>query len=118
MLVHVPPVVVLARVVVDASHTVVAPVMAAGNGLIVSTDMVRHEVGKVYVMRAVPVPAPVAMPVVSPMVATDRLLLPQVPPAGAQVSVVVALRQPVSGLMVPGSGFTVIVRAVLQPGIA
>ncbi len=41
-LVHTPPDVVLARVVIDASHTLIEPVIAAtvGNGLTVTTAVI------------------------------------------------------------------------------
>ena len=59
-------------------------------------------------MVAVPAIMPLAIPVVPPMVATDRLLLLQVPPLDASVNVVV---EPTHAANSPDTGsivFTVI----------
>jgi hypothetical protein len=58
-------------------------------------------------MRVVPVTMPVTAPEV-PMVATEGVLLVQVPPAGRSVRLMVAAAQRADGpLIAPGSGFTV-----------
>ena len=55
-------------------------------------------------------------PVAEPIVAIAELLLLQVPPGVASVSVVLKPIQPlVVPLMVPGSGFTVTVVVAVQP---
>ena len=46
-LLHVPPAVASARVVVEAWHTVVVPVITAGNGLTVTVVVTKQPVGKV-----------------------------------------------------------------------
>lgn len=47
LLLHVPPVVLLLSVVVAPWHTVNTPVIAAGTGFTVTTDVVTHPVGSV-----------------------------------------------------------------------
>ena len=47
LLAQVPPPVGAITVAVDPTHTALAPVSAAGNGLTVITVVARHDVGKV-----------------------------------------------------------------------
>ena len=44
-LLHVPPAVALLSVVVEPTHTLVVPVMAAGSGLTVTVAVTAHPVG-------------------------------------------------------------------------
>jgi hypothetical protein len=111
---HEPPVVTSASVVFNPSHTVAVPVIADGSGVTVTTTVVRHPVGKVYVMVTGPeVVPPVTIPDEVPTVAIERLPLLQIPPAVALLSVVVSpghtVRVPV---IAAGSGFTVTVVTV------
>ena len=106
-----------ASVVVDATHTVGVPVMVAGNGLTVNTDVVIQPVAvKVYVIIVVPAAAPVTMPVDALTVATDVLLLAHVPVPDVLLNVDVALIQldSVPSIAV-GNGFTVTAVVIKQP---
>jgi hypothetical protein len=117
-LVHTPPVVVLASVVVDAKQTDVVPVIAAttGSALIVTgvvTALVHpFEFVNVYVMVAVPAVTPVTFPVIEFTVATAASDDVQTPPAVVFVKIV---DEPIHALVVPpigsstGNGFTVTV---------
>ncbi len=80
LLVHVPPLVVEARVVVDPTHTDAVPVIAAGGAFTVTVvDVVQPP--SVYVINTVPALTPVTTPVPPSTVALDRLLLLHAPPA-------------------------------------
>lgn len=69
-----------------------------------------------YVMVVVPAISALTTPDDEPMVAMAGLLLLQVPPGVASVSVVVKPMQPlVVPFMVPGSGFTVTAVIAVQP---
>ncbi len=117
LLLQVPPPASL-NVVVKPEHTVSVPNIADGNGLTVTTAVIIHPVGSVYVIVAVLAVAtvpPVTIPVVKPTVAIPVALLLQVPPP-ASLNVVVkpehTLRLP---NMVVGNGFTVTTAVVKQP---
>jgi len=116
LLLQVPDGVASLRVVVRPAHTFMVPVMAAGSGLTVSAVVAVQPVGKVYVMVRAPADTPVMIPVVLPAVASVVLLLLQVPPVVALLSVVV---RPAHTLVVPliaaGSGLTVNAVVMLQP---
>ncbi len=90
LLVHVPPVVVFERVVVVPVVNVVAPVMAAGDALMVMVAVLKHPVPSEYVTVAVPADMPVTTPVDESIVAFEGLLQIQVPPGVTWLSVVVA----------------------------
>jgi len=108
VLLHVPPVSVLASVIAEPTHTWLGPVIAGGVVLTVTTDVMKHPVPSVYVITGVPA----AMPVTTPELFTlpsAMLLLLQVPPPGVDPNTVV---EPVHTVSVPvigvGIGLTVI----------
>ena len=82
LLLHVPPPPVASvNVTLPPKHNVVAPEIATGDGLTVTTTLVVQFVVNVYKMVDVPpVPRPVTVPDEEPTVATPVLLLLQVPP--------------------------------------
>lgn len=89
LLLHVPPVVVLVRVVAAASQRLADPEMAAGVAA-TFTAIDRKQPGEtVYVIFAAPVATPVTIPVPEPTVAIAELLLDHVPPEAICESVVV-----------------------------
>ena len=120
ILLHVPPPVASDNVVVPPTHTLVVPVIVAGNGFTVTTALVAQPVPlSVNVMVAVaglvlPVTTPVTSPVVAPTVAIPVAPEVHVPPAS--VNPVVApwhmARVPV---IADGNGFIVIVFVAEQP---
>jgi hypothetical protein len=66
------------------------PVITAGRGLTVMLLIAVQPVDViVYVISALPVPAPVTIPLLEPTVATARSLLLHVPPVVASVNVIV-----------------------------
>jgi len=98
LLVHVPPVVASLNVVVANGQRTIVPVIAAGSGLTVSVVVVKHPVGAVYVIiTVVPPVTPVTIPDDEPTVALAVLLLVHVPPAGVDVSVILAPGQAIDG---------------------
>lgn len=107
VLVHVPPDVALAKVVVAPSHIGTTPINAAGDAFIVTVAVRVHPVDVVYKITEVPADMPVTMPLVLPTVQLPDPL-PHKPPVVASVSVVLA---PVHTLKVPtmvaGKAFTV-----------
>jgi hypothetical protein len=103
------------RVVVVPGHTTSDPVIAPGSGFTVTTAVIEHPVGAVYVIVVVPASTPVAMPL-GLTVATLPVLLAHVPPAVASASVVVRPAHTVIvPVMVAGNGLTVITVVVMQP---
>jgi hypothetical protein len=111
---HVPPVVVVASVVVAPVHTCNVPVMAAGAAETVTVLVEKQPVGSVYEMDDVPLVMPVTTPVTF-MVPTDGLLLLHVPPAVVHASVIVAAGQTLAApVMAAGSAFIVTI-AVAVP---
>ena len=88
LLVHVPPLVASDRVIVDPAQTGVEPVIAGGNGLMVTCVVILQPVASVYVIVANPAVTPVTTPVLV-MVATDVLPLAHVPPPASDKVVVV-----------------------------
>src|SRR5690349_3272524 len=82
---HEPPVVGSVSVMAEPTITVVGPVIGAGNGSTVTSAVVKHPVGSVYVIVAVPAATPVDSPV-ELMVTPDEP--DQVPPGGLHVSIV------------------------------
>jgi hypothetical protein len=107
LLLHVPPAVASLRVVQVPAHMVVVPMIAAGNGLTVATIVAVQPPLMVYEITAVPAETPQSVPVL-PTVATETLLLLQVPPDVASLSVV---QRPVhingTPLMAAGAGSTI-----------
>ena len=115
LLLHTPNGVVLARAVVALIHTLVVPVMDAGNGLTVTRDVMIHPVdGKVYVIVVVPAATPVTTPDELIVAAAVLLLLHAPPPLFVRVVV-----KPTHTFIVPvvadGNGFTVTGVVVIQP---
>ena len=79
-LVHVPPGVASVRAVVDATHTPSEPVIGGKDEVtVITTERVQPD-GIVYTTVDVPAARPLTRPVVDPTVATEVLLLLQVPP--------------------------------------
>ena len=116
-LVHTPPDTPSLNWVVNPVHTVAVPVIADGEVFTVTTVVVVHPVGNVYVIAGVPVATPVSNPVVRPIVARAPLLLLHVPPDTPLLSCVVNPAHTVVTPPIPdGDGLTVnIVVAVQLP---
>ncbi len=114
LLVHVPPPASV-NAVVEPTHTVELPEIATGNGLTVTTWIVLHPVPNVYVIVDVPPATPETMPVPDPTVATEEVLVVQVPPPPSVNAVV----KPAQTVMVPviaeGKGLTVTTVIVVHP---
>jgi hypothetical protein len=114
---QVPPVAVSASVVVKPTATEVVPVMAGTTGGVFTVKpyvvvVEPQELVTVYVIVAAPTPTPVTMPEDEPTDAIAVLLLLQVPPVVASLSVTVAvvhtLFRPVIVPAVAGTVLTVI----------
>ena len=114
-LLQVPPAVASANVVVEAWHTVVVPVIIAGNGLTVTVVVTKHPVANVYDITDVPDVTPVTTPPAL-IVATAGVALLQVPPAVTSANAVV---EPAHTVTVPviaaGKGLTVTVAVTKHP---
>jgi hypothetical protein len=122
-LVHVPPVTLFDKTVVEPRHTVLGPVNVPATAVFV-TDIVCTAVAvpqapvTVYVKLTVPAETPFTDPVEAPIVATLVLLLAHVPPDTLLVSDVTWLTQM---LEVPDitpavvSGFTVTIVVFAHP---
>lgn len=80
VLAQVPPVVVLANVMVLPAQTVVGPVSGAGDGLTVRKRVEVH-VLRLYVTLTAPADTPVTIPVVELIVAIEVFETDHVPPA-------------------------------------
>lgn len=104
---HVPPGVPSVRGMVDPIHTSELPPIAGGAELIVKAFVIKHPVGSVYVIVALPGITPVTMPEV-PIVAMVAGAQVQVPPVvisvNGDVSPAHKLDTPLTGC---GTGFTV-----------
>ena len=111
LLVQVPPDGVLLRVVVVVAHTEVVPVIPVGVMLTVNGIAIPQPAADVYEMFRVPLAIPATTPVVF-TVPSAVLLLLQVPPVVASVSVVV---DPAHTLLVPAiaAGVALTVTGVL-----
>jgi len=108
LLVHVPPGVVELSVVVAPVHTVLLPVMAAGNGLTVTTAVRVQPLVPKHVIVAVPAATPLTIPDDEPMVAIAVLLLLHVAPMLVVLNVVLAPAQTANvPVMALGAGCTV-----------
>jgi len=114
-LLHTPPPVPLANIVVRPVQTTGVPVLAAGVVFTVIGNITKQPAGNVYDILGVPAVTPVTTPVL-PTAATPELLLLHVPPDVVSVSAVVV---PVQTVLLPvialGDGLTVIVVVVKQP---
>lgn len=116
LLVHTPPVVASVNVIVEPTHTLDAPEIAAGTGLTVTKNVFAQPVPSVYVIMAVPGETPVTSPVPDPMVATLRLPLLHVPPADTSLRFVVNPTHTYADpVIAAGSGLTVMGDVVKQP---
>jgi hypothetical protein len=89
LLLHVPPVVVLASVVWLPAQTVCVPTIAAGIAFTVNGCTALHPVGITYDIVTAAAATPVTMPVAF-TVALVVLLLIQLPPAVVELNAVVA----------------------------
>jgi len=111
-----PPVVAFDKVVVAPIETPDAPVIAAGDALIVIVVVLKHPLPSVYVIVAVPGDIPITIPVAESTVALVGLLVDQTPPGVAWLSAVVS---PTHTLSVPviaaGVAFTVTCVMLEQP---
>jgi hypothetical protein len=116
LLLHTPPAVASDKVVVAATHTVVAPVIPAGKGLTEKEVVTKQPAGNVYVMVSGPCETPVTKPVTEPTVANAVLLLLHRPPPETSLK---ALTRPTQTLVIPviaaGDGLTVTAITELQP---
>ena len=79
LLVHLPLPVASVNVEDAAEQAMAVPDIAAGNGLTVNVFVTLQPAKGVNVIVAVPAAIPVVIPVAEPMVATEVLLLAQVP---------------------------------------
>lgn len=117
-LLHAPPVVASASIIVSPAHTDDPPVMlpATGKALTVIGALMRHPVGNVYVIVSRPASTPDTTPVEEPTTAIVVRLLLHVPPEGVELSVTVA---PAHTWVVPviadGKGFTVTTAVARHP---
>ena len=75
LVLQLPLIVVLLKVVVLPAHTCVLPVMAAGKEFTTNDAAMRQDVGKVYVMLAVPTDTPLTTPNVLTEAVPGALLL-------------------------------------------
>lgn len=113
---HVPPMMLLDKVVVAPVHTEVVPVMAAGDELTVTVVVTLQPVDNLYVIADVPAVTPVTVPEEDPTVATVVVPDVHVPPVVVELKVVVApVQMPVVPVMDDGSVITVIVVDLVQP---
>jgi hypothetical protein len=86
---HVPPAGVDVCDIVDPTHNADAPVIVVGKALTVSTELIKHPDGTVYIIVDVPAATEVAIPVPASIVAVAVLELVQLPPAVPLASAVV-----------------------------
>ena len=108
LVVQVPPVAVFPRVVVAPTHTLAVPEIDDGAVTTVNMDVAAQPVDILYVIIAVPNPAPVKLPEPDKIEATDTLLLLHVPPVVPSLKVVEEPRHTlVAPLIGTGVRFTV-----------
>ena len=94
LLLHVPPVVVLDKVVVAPEHIADAPVIETGVAYTVTGNVAfTQPLLNVYVTVVLPVATGDRIPEDAPMVATEVLLLLHAPPGAPLVNVLVLPRQ-------------------------
>jgi hypothetical protein len=85
-----PPPVASLSVVVEPTHTIVVPVITAGNGSTVTVVVTKQPVTVIiYDMTDVPAETPVTTPVAGSTVATPGVALLHVPSSVASLSVIV-----------------------------
>jgi hypothetical protein len=116
LLLHEPPVVASLSSNAAPGHVVIFPAIADGCGVTVNTLIEAQPVPTVYVITVVPEDRAVTAPLARSIVATEALLLLQLPPPVVLLSVVVA---PIQVTAVPeidaGTGLTVTLVATLHP---
>jgi hypothetical protein len=118
LLLHVPPEVVLLRLEVSPMQTCGVPVIAAGSEFIVTAAVASVPQPVLYIITVVPELTLVNIPEEVPMVATEVLLLVQVPPAAELLNVVDKPRQRLKvPVMLAGAATTVTVMVVVLPVI-
>ena len=105
---HVPPDVASLRVIVAPSgHTLLGPVIAAGNGLTVTTAVAGEPQPSLYIIVVVPVETVEIVPLEAPIVATPVELLLHTPPFGLSDKVILEPIHTVPGpLMADGAATT------------
>ena len=114
LLLQEPPDVASVKSTVYPAHTDVVPVIAAGNGLTITTfDVAQPVVGKTYTTVAVPAETPVTIPDEE----TDAApALIHVPSADVSVNAVVSpIQTDVIPVIGPGIAFTVIMVVAMHP---
>jgi hypothetical protein len=115
-LVQLPPSVALARLVERPIQTLAVPEIAAGSALTVTIACLKHPVGNVYVIEAVPAETPVNTPALALIVATDVLPLLHIPPVtGLDKDAVSPWQTAIVPVISPGNELTVIVAETEQP---
>jgi len=116
LLLQVPPVVVLASVVVCPTHTLGLPVLPASPAFTVTIAVRVQLLPTVYVMMEVPVAMGVTTPVEEPIVATEVVPELQVPPVVVDVRVLVfPIHNDRDPVIAPGRLATVSASMLLQP---
>jgi len=100
-------------VILEPTHTAGRPLIAAGSGFTVTVEVIKHPVGNVYVIVALPADIPVTVPEIGPIVATPALLLAHVPPDDVLLNVVVAPTQ-TDAVPVIAAGKALTVAVVLE----
>lgn len=115
LLVQLPPLIASLSVMVVATHSADAPIIAVGEGLTVTVVVVTQPVGNVYTIVVEPRLPPVTIPVVRPMVATVVALLVQVPPPLFDSVMLAPIHTAEAPDMADGSGLTVNVLVIAQP---
>jgi hypothetical protein len=115
LVLQIPPGIALVSKVDDPLQTLAVPPIADGDALTVIVVVLKHPVGKVYVIVEVPAAIEVTTPVPE-ITATLASLLLHVPPTLASNNVVV---RPVHTVVVPvitaGVGLTVTTCVLVQP---
>jgi hypothetical protein len=108
LLVQVPPL-TFVREIETPVQTLEDPDIAEGVEIMFTVVVVEHPVPKVYVIVAVPANTPVNTPVEVAIVATEVLLLVQVPPPASVNAEVAPVQTVVAPLIAAGDEFTVTV---------
>ena len=116
LLLNVPPGVPLLSNIELPMQTVDGPVRGAGVVLTVTVMPVEQPVGIVYLIIAMPGVTPVTTPVLKPTVAMAGVLLLQVPPGIASLTVIAVPMHKTEGPTIgAGSGLTLTTVVVEQP---
>jgi hypothetical protein len=105
----------LVKIVVEASHTEVVPLIADGNGFTVTTALAWQPVDNIYVILEVPEATPVTTPLPVPIVAMAVLPLLQLPLPELVSVVVEPVQTSELPLIADGNGFTVATIIAWQP---